>query len=206
MKTHNNIIQKSEEWHHVRKGKITGTTLKSIMGTPRAKQEALYETIAERLTVGVEAEMADYESDIDRGNRLEPEAIAAFEFQTGKKVEVVGFCESDDEEFIANSPDGLIGDTEAIEVKCPAGKNYVKAWLTNEIHDDYHWQTVQYFVVNEKLETLYFVVYNPNIALYPMHTIEVKREDIKDDIEKAVVAQKEFLESIDEKLKTIIKL
>lgn len=206
MKQHNNIEQKSEEWLHLRKGKITGTTLKAIMGTPKARQEAIYEVIAQRLTVGVETE---YESDIDRGNRLEPEAIAMFELYSGKKVSQIGFRESDDSEFIANSPDGGVEETqntEDVEVKCPAGKNYVKAWLTNKVPEEYHWQVVQYFIVNEKLETLHFVLYNPTIAMHPLHVIEVKREDIKDSIEDAKIEQVAFLNEVDDILKIIIKL
>ena len=48
-----NVEQNTNEWLHLRKGKITGTVLKSIMGTPKARQDAIYEVIAQRLTVGV---------------------------------------------------------------------------------------------------------------------------------------------------------
>lgn len=204
MKQYNEIEQGTEEWHHLRKGKITGTTLESIMGTPKARQEAMYEIIAERLTVGVEREM-DYENPMDRGNRLEPEALAMFEIEHNVTIDRTGFCEHDDQAFIANSPDGLIGETEAVEVKCPQGKNYVKMWLTNEVPKDYQWQTIQYFVVNEKLEKLYFVGYNPEIPMHPLHVIEVKRESIKDLIEQARIAQDEFLKEINEKLQGIIE-
>ena len=146
MKKHN-ILQGSTEWLHKRKGVVSGTVLKGIMGTPKARLEAFYEVLAERLTVGVEE---DYENAMDRGLRLEPEAISLFEFETGKKVERTGICESDENPQIGNSPDGLIGDTEAIEVKCMGGKNHVKMWLTNEIPDEYVWQATQYFIVNEK--------------------------------------------------------
>ena len=203
MKKHN-VEQKTDEWHHLRKGKLTGTTVKSIMGTPKARQEAIYEIIAERLTVGVEGEYP--ENAMDRGNRLEPDAIAAFELETGKTVERTGFCEDDSNAFIANSPDGLIGDTEAVEAKCLGGKNHVKMWLTNEVPDEYKWQVVQYFVVNEKLEKLYFVGYNPDIEIHPMHVIEVERAELEKEIDEARIAEEEFLKEVDEILKTIIKL
>ena len=204
MKKHN-IEQKSDEWFHLRKGKITGTTLKSIMGTPKARQDAIYEIIAERLTVGIESETSE-ENAMDRGSRLEPDAIAMFELETGKQVERIGLCEEDDNSQIANSPDGLIGDDEAIEAKCMGGKNHVKMWLTNEIPDEYFWQSVQYFIVNKKLKKLYFIGYNPNIPVHPLHIIELERENIKEDIENAKKSQKEFLEEVEKILKTIIKL
>lgn len=209
MKKHN-VEQKSDEWHHLRKGKITGTTLKAIMGTPKARQDAVYEIIAERLTVGVESE-GDYENAMDRGNRLEPDAIAMFEFETGKEVERTGFCEDDTNPMIANSPDGLIGEDEAVEAKCMGGKNHVKMWLTNEIPEEagvhnYKWQVIQYFIVNEKLKKLYFVGYNPDIEVHPLHIIEVNRKDVEQDIVNARKSQEAFLQEVESILTTIIKL
>jgi putative phage-type endonuclease len=200
------IDQRSPEWYQLRKTNITGTVLKGIMGTARARQEAIYEAIANRLTVGVDDE-EDYENAMDRGIRLEPDAIAEFEFLTGKSVEKVGFCESEELEGVAQSPDGYIkdtDDTEAVEVKSMGGKNHIKLWLTNEVPDEYEWQVVQYFVVNDKLKKLYFVGYNPQIPTHPLHIIEVERDETK--ITKAKEAQKVFLQEIDAILQTIIKL
>lgn len=204
MKRHDNITQGSDEWHHARKGKITGTTLKGLMGTPRARQEAIYELIAERLTVGV---VDEEENAMERGKRLEPDAIAIFELETGKEVERTGFCEDDDNPLIANSPDGLVvGEDAGVEAKCLGGKNHVKMWLTNEIPDDYYWQSIQYFVLNPTLKTLYFIGYNPDIPVHPLHVIELKREDILEDIEKARVAEEEALKEVGETLSTIVTL
>jgi putative phage-type endonuclease len=204
MKRYNNVEQKSDEWHHLRKGKITGTTLKAIMGTPKARQDALYEIIAERLTVGVEGE--NYENAMERGNRLEADAIAMFEFESGKQVERTGFCEDETNPFIANSPDGLIGEDEAVEAKCMGGKNHVKMWLTNKVPDEYEWQVVQYFVVNEKLRKLYFIGYNPDIPAHPLHIIEVYRDQLEKDIQTARENQEKFISEVEEVLKTIIEL
>ena len=46
MRKHN-IEQKSDAWFQIRKGKITGTTLKAIMGFSKTRQDAIYETIKE---------------------------------------------------------------------------------------------------------------------------------------------------------------
>jgi len=205
MKKHTNIEQGTDEWFQIRKGKITGTTLKQIMKNNSTRQEAIYEIIAERLTSGLSAE-TDHENAMDRGNRLEPDAIAFFELQYGVQVERVGFCEDDTNPLIANSPDGLIGDTEAIEVKCPGGKNYVKMWLTNKVPDEYYWQVLQYFIVNEKLEKLYFVGYHPDIEVHPMHVIEVYRGDLEKMIIDARESQEAFLSEVASILKTIVKL
>ena len=201
MKKYNEIEQGTEDWHQIRKGKITGTTLKGIMGTPKARKTALYEILAERLTVGVDME---YENAMERGLRLESDAVAMFELEKDKKVELTGFCEDDTNPMIANSPDGLIGETEAIEVKCLGGTNHIKMWLENVIPEEYFWQVVQYFIVNEKLEKLYFVGYNPDIPIHSLHIIEVERDNILEDIKKAKVAQEMFLGEVEEIIKTLI--
>lgn len=203
MKNHNNVQQRSDEWHHLRKGKITGTTLKAIMGTPKARKDAFYEILAERLTEGVDTE---HENPMDRGVRLESDAIKEFEAETGKFVDITGFSENDENPFIANSPDGLIGTDEAIEVKCLQGKGHVKMWLENKVPDEYDWQVVQYFVVNQELKKLYFVGYHPEITSHPLHIIEVTRESIEDDIKFAKESQEKFIKEVEEKLDTLIEL
>lgn len=195
--------QRSDEWFQIRKGKVTGTVLKNIMGTPKARQDAIYDMVAQRLTIGIDD---GDENAMDRGVRLEGEALKMFELETGLDVELVGFAEDETNPLIANSPDGLIGENEAVEIKCMGGKNHVKLWLTNEVPDEYWWQVVQYFVVNPKLEKLYFVGYNPDIPVHPYHCIEVVREDIEEDVDKAKTSQSEFLKEVETILSTIIKL
>lgn len=203
MKRHDQIIQGTPEWHQKRKGVVSGTVLKLIMGTPRARQEAIYENIAERLTVGVDI---DHENAMDRGLRLEPDAIATFELQTGLSVERTGMCEDDTNPMIGNSPDGLIDEEEAVEIKCLIGKNHVKMWLTNQIPEEYEWQVVQYFVVNKKLKKLYFVGYNPDIPVHELHIIEINRVDVEEKIKEARAEQEKFLLEVDAILEKIISL
>lgn len=125
---------------------------------------------------------------MDRGHRLEEEAIEIFEKKTGKKVERVGFCLHDQYDCIASSPDGLIKSkgkyTEAVEIKCLNSAMHLKALLENEIPSEYELQALQYFIVNDDLKKLHFVFYDPRIACRPYHAIELNREDIKEDIEK----------------------
>lgn len=202
------IDQRSPEWEQLRKTHITGTVLRGLMGTPYARQEMFYEIIANRLTVGVDSD-TEYENPMDRGTRLEPDAVAMFEIETGKKVEQIGFCQSEEMENVAQSPDGYIfdsNDTEALEIKSMGGKNHVKLWFENKVPAEYWWQVIQYFVVNEKLLKLYFVGFNPNIPIHPLHIIEVNKEDVLLDIAKAKRAQEVFLQEVNEKLKEIITL
>lgn len=195
--------QLSPEWFQLKKGKISGTVLKSIMGTPKARQDAIYDLVAESLTVGEESE--EYENAMDRGTRLQSDALSSFELEKGIKVEEVGFLEHETIPRIGYSPDGIISDEEDIEIKCPLGKNYVKMWLTNLVPEEYFWQMVQAFVVNPKLQKRYFIGYHPNIEVHPLHIIEVTRETLTDSIEKAEANQKIFISEVDDILKTLIK-
>lgn len=208
MRKYKEIEQGSDEWFELRKPKLTGSILKSIMGTSKARQDAIYEMIAQRLSIDEEG-VDEYENPMSRGTRLEPDARTIFEFETGKKIEQMGMCEHDENSAIANSPDGYVEDTEdteAIEIKCPGGKNYVKAWLTNKVPDEYDWQVVQYFVVNPKLQKLHFVLYNPDIKMHQMHIIEINRSEILLDIEKAFESEVQFLKEVDSILATLIEV
>lgn len=197
------MLQKSPEWLQIKKGKISGTQLKGIMGTPKARQEAIYDIIGERLCTGINDE---YESSIDRGNRLEPFAIARYEIETGSSVQKIGFCEHDNEQYMGNSPDGLVdGGKGAVEVKCPEHKNYVKYWLTNTVPDEYIWQVVQYFVINEKLEWLDFVSYNPDIPVHPIHILRVTRTELSEKIAEADTMERVFLDEINVILEKVIE-
>lgn len=199
MKIHR-LDQQTEEWHNLRLGKITGTVLADLHGTPKARESAFYEILAERLTPNVDMEHLQ-ENAMARGNRLEPEAVKAFEYVTGKKVDRVGFCENDEHPMIGYSPDGLIGEEEDIEIKCPQGKNYIKIVLTNEIPKEYHHQIIQGFVVNPKLKKRYFIAYNPDIVSYPIHIIEVTRESLEQEIAEALEIEKNFLQEVEDTLK-----
>lgn len=202
MKTFNRIEQQTDEWFQMRKGKITGTILKQIMGTPAKRQDTIYEIIGDILAEGVEDQN---ENPMDRGNRLESEARVMFEFERSKQVSETGFAQSDGNRQIANSPDGLIGENEALEIKCMGRKNHVKFWLTNVVPEDYIWQVVQYFIVNSKLEKLFFVGYHPEIKVHPMHIIEVTRDQMLAKILSGEKAQTAFLTEVKAILKTIIK-
>lgn len=199
MKIRRDILQQTEEWYKIKLGKITGTVLADILGTPKARESCFAEILSERLTPSIDMENL-HENAMARGNRLETPAIKAFEYVTGKKVDRVGFCEHDDHPHIGYSPDGLIGDTEDIEVKCPEGKNYMKIVLSNEVPKEYKHQIVQAFVVNPLLQKRYFVAYNPDIESYPIHIIEITRESVAIEIAEAFEAEKKFLAEIEEKL------
>lgn len=203
MKLYNEIEQQTPEWHYLRKGKVTGTTLKAIVGTSAARTKAFYKMVGERLSIG---DMDSDEKPMDRGNRLENEARIMFEFQTGKTVLTTGFIESEENKYMGLSPDGGMENwTEQIEIKCPECQNYVEAWDTNKVPAEYYAQVIQSFIVNQKLKTMYFVLYHPEIPVHPMHIIIIQREDVQYDVESYKQKELEFLKEVDQKVSDILE-
>ncbi len=89
------------------------------------------------------------------------------------------------------SPDWIIKTWDvywqALEIKCPRWKNYVKYYLENKIPDEYKNQVVNYFLVMEDLECLHFMIFNPDTINRLKHykIIEVTRADLEVPIRKA---------------------
>jgi len=188
------LQQNSPEWLEWRKGRITGSRLGDIIvkrGTGR--KLGFYEVLAERLSI----DTSDVDSPMDRGHDLEEEALALFGEITGKEVKTdCGVWMSDENEFIAISPDGEINDEEAVEIKCLSSARHLQAYFEQKIPSDYEEQVAQYFIVNEKLKALWFVFYDPRIPSKPLHYILVNRKDIEKDIETYKTYEKQALEEI----------
>jgi len=184
-----------EEWLEARKGKITGSRLKDIVvrrGT--GEKKGYYELIAERI-----AQPADDEDVMERGHRLEVEAINLFSEQVGKKFDTsLVIWEREDNANIAISPDAFSED-EAVEVKCLNSASHIEAYLTQQVPDDYEYQVLQYFIVNENLKTLYFVMYDPRMPdKVKLHYFTITRESVQEQVEIYTEYQKQKLAQIDE--------
>ena len=186
-----------DEWLAARKGKITGSRLGNIIQTARTKGKkiAYYELIAERIAIPEESDVD--ESGMDRGTRLEPEALARFASETGKKVNTdLIIWSRDDNESIAISPDGIIGKKEAVECKCLSSALHIKAYLTQAIPDDYEEQVLQYFIVNDKLETLYFMFYDPRVPGIDFFYLTVTRESVQAKVDEYLEYERATLAEI----------
>ncbi len=185
-------FEHKEDWLHYRAGKITGTRLKDLIvkrGT--AKKIGFYEIIAERIAIPI---TEDY---MLRGAELEEDAIARFEKETKKKVDSsLVLWEREDNPDIAISPDGVIGKTEALEVKCLSNARHLEAYLTQTIPNEFEYQILQYFIVNDQLKKLYFTFYNPAMPI-DFFYLTIDRKDKEDQIAECLELQKETLKEIE---------
>ena len=198
------VEQGTAEWHAARRCKITGTKLKQVMGTAEGRRALIAELIAEEATE--QSKVFRTSDEMERGNAEEIFAIKAFEAQTGRTVSRPGICVSDEFEWLALSPDGLVeeGDafTEGVEVKCPDSKKAILYRIENMISpeetgllsakglplasapflgipSEYKWQIVQYFLVVETIQKMSFLVYDARFIGddAKLYIVEVERSN-----------------------------
>tara|TARA_R110002033_G_scaffold42918_2_gene84213 strand:+ start:1220 stop:1849 length:630 start_codon:yes stop_codon:yes gene_type:complete len=132
--------QGSEEWLKMRLGKVTASRMSDVMSKGRGNapsktsESYMIELIAEIITG---QSKPFFENDAMRwGTETEPQARAMYEVNNDfVSVREVAFIEHS--EFIGVSPDGLIGDTGLLEIKCPNTTTQLKRALSDDYSADY---------------------------------------------------------------------
>jgi hypothetical protein len=185
-----------EDWLAARPNHITGSKLGDIV--PRrglGKKIGFYQLVADRLSNDT-----DMTSDRDRGHELEAEAVA----QLAKHTDLTFITDlviwrSDANPYMAYSPDGFTDDLKfAAEAKCLGTAKYLKSLIEDKIPDEYREQVIQAFVVNDELERLYFILYDPRVTVQPYHVITFEREDLADEIEYYKQCELKVLAEVDD--------
>lgn len=187
-------FETNEEWLEERHGKITGTKLKDIIvKRGNGKKIGFYQLIADRLAI------VDDENPMERGHRLEVEAIDLLTEQTGITFNTdLVIITRDDNESIAWSPDGFTDDMKlGAEVKCLKSALHIQMIIENKVPSEYVEQTIQPFIVNDQLQKLYFVSYDPRVASHPFHVIEINRSDVEGDVELYKAYEETTLKEVD---------
>ena len=185
-----------DEWILNRRTKITGTRLSGLVVKRGLNEKAeFYKLIAERIS-----KPSNGENPMDRGQRLEQTAVEILEAKLNKKfIKDLVMWERDDNEHIAISPDAYSDDfKEAVEVKCLSSHEHIEAYLKQEIPSEYEFQALQYFIVNDDLETLYFVLYDPRLIVKEHFYITITRAEIQSKIDEYLEYQIVKLAKINE--------
>lgn len=188
-------FETEEEWEAARAGKVTGTVVKDLVPkrASKYKKAGFWKIVAHRLAIPEYDEMHA----MNRGIELEPEALKAFEEEIKIKLNKdLVLWERDDNSLIAISPDAFTEDLKtAVEVKCLGSEKHIEALYTQEVPKDFEDQVMQYFVVNDKLEKLYLVFYDPRVTCKQLFWIEVERD--QEAVEKRLEAENKELEDVD---------
>lgn len=180
--------QGSDAWLAQRCGKVTMSRAKDLLtgGKGKTRQSYILDLVAERLSG---KSLDNYWSvDMQRGSFLEEYAVAAFEYAYPyNDVSRVGFVLADDER-IGCSPDGLIGVSGGLEIKCPGPRQHIRNFLAGGT-DDYLAQVHGNMWVCKR-EWWFIVSFCPWIESFPLFVRKVYRDEgaIKNIAESAIDA------------------
>ena len=157
------ILQRSEDWHSERCGKVTASRVKDLNAKP-TKGKALntlgLTILAERLT-GVQKEFF-INAAMQWGIDNESHAITAYENETGFFVNGTGLIDHPFIEMFGASPDGLVGENGQIEVKCPDTTTHLNTLLTKEVPEEHIPQITSQLACTRR-EWCDFVSYDPRL-------------------------------------------
>ncbi len=129
---------------------------------------------------------------MQNGINSEPDARKWFELRFDVDVHRVGFCTSDDSR-IGASPDGLIGDDQGLELKCPELKTQVEYLVDGTLPDAYKCQVHGSMIVTGR-KVWHFLSYAPGLP--PFH-VRVEPDEFT---AKLAVALDDFVKRYDEVL------
>lgn len=173
MKRYDEIEQGSQEWHEIKWGKIGGTLSKGLF----VKSDTLLIDILSQRLEDFEPTDSYSSEAMERGSEMEPFAKQYLEEYTGLKFESTGWIQSDVNELLGISPDGITSDNKiACEVKCFGRKKHTEILLSNEIPSENIHQIIHYFTVNEDLEKLYFIAFRPESTKHFIKEIDLNTE------------------------------
>ena len=128
MPIYHEVAQRSAAWHILRLGKPTASSFDRIV-TPKGKLSAqakdyMQKLLAEQM-LGRVIEEKPYKSEcMERGERLEEDAVKAYSLLREVEVRKIGFV-TVDSGLYGCSPDGLCGDDGGLELKIPAPQTHV---------------------------------------------------------------------------------
>ncbi len=180
-----NVQQGTPEWFELRLGVPTASDFDKIMKLNFELRDSegyrtfLYTKLAEHLTGPLPHWSG---SATDQGQFLEPEAVPFFEMETGMDVRKVGFVLADGGKC-GCSPDGLIGEDEGLEIKCPGAVNHIRYLIDGTLPTEYAAQVHgSIFVTGRK--RWHFMSYHRKLA--PLHVIVNRDEAIMAKIGKCI--------------------
>lgn len=192
-----NDLQRNDDWHAQRCGKVTASRIKNMSAKPKAGKQynaLTLEIIAERLT-GYQKEV-HVNSDMQWGIDQEAYAITAYENETGSFVLDVGLVDHPAIGMSGASPDGLVGKDGQLEIKCPSTTTHLNTLLAQEVPAE-HIPQITWQLACTRREWCDFVSYDPRL---PEHLqLFIKRVYAKDldisGVEMQVIAFNRVVDS-----------
>jgi len=193
------VEQGSLDWHILRQGRVTGTTLKSAIGSPKVQETLMHKLIAEMMT---EPQIDDINSAaVTRGREIEPLARAAVIAETGIPFTETGMLVCDELPGFGVSPDAIFEDSGLIrgglEIKCPDSKKHVEYLRAGVLPSEYDQQVMAPFILSDDITHWYFASYDDRNYQLPLFLIRIERDQFP-DIEKHREKLRAFIRRVHE--------
>jgi len=156
-------VQGSEEWLMARLGIPTASMFKDMMAKGQGKTRRTYmlKIAGERITGELPPGYSN--AHMERGNELEPEARRLYELESGNCVTECGFILAD---YNAGySPDGLVGEDGAIEIKTRLPHLMLDTLLTQKVPAEHAKQVQGGLLISER-GWCDFIAYWPGLPLF----------------------------------------
>lgn len=185
------VIQRSENWHEVRKGVPTASRfdmiLTAVQGKPAAAQETLInQLLAESIMPPDQGLIKNViTEEMQQGMVLEAEARCRYElggYTAGLPVTEVGFL-MHDSGLYGGSPDALVGDVGGLELKCPTAVTQIGYIRSGVLPNEYKCQVHGYLCVTGRAWWDFFA-YARNL---PIFTIRIVRDEFTHKLEKELL-------------------
>ena len=203
-----NIEQRTDDWFAARLGKVTASSLHKVLARTKTGYGAdranyLTQLVLERVT---NSKAEGYvNADMQWGIDQEPFARAAYEAHTGVLVDEIGFMPHPTIEMSGASPDGLVGDSGMVEIKCPSSKTALECWLSDDPVESKYFAQMQWQMACAGRDWCDYVVFDPRMpqkAQLFIHRVNRDNEWLA-TTEKEVV---KFLAEVDAKVAALRKI
>jgi putative phage-type endonuclease len=199
--------QRTEEWFAARCGKVTASRVADIIaktktGPSASRENYLAQLVCERLT-GKPAESYSNAA-MQWGTETEPFARAAYELATDQLVEEVGLIHHPEIVMSGASPDGLVGDSGLIEIKCPNTATHIEYAISGKPPAKYHLQMLWQMECTGR-QWCDFVSFDPRMPEeMQLFIVRFERDQERIDAIKSEVVK--FLGEVDEAIASLCKV
>ena len=188
--------QGTPEWLAERAGKVTASMVSAVLAKPETAGYRDYQAqlVAEILTGKPQG--SDYtNAHMAFGTEMEPLARSAYEAETGFSVNEVGFCQHPTIERAGASPDGLVGNSGLVEIKCPKVATHLAYLIAGVVPVGYKNQMMFQLAVTGR-DWCDFVSFRPDLPEHlQLFIVRFKRDPARIlELETAVIA---FLKSVE---------
>jgi putative phage-type endonuclease len=171
--------QGSPEWVAARLGKLTASRLHEAVartktGWAASRANLMAALIAERLTGTPQATYSN--AAMAHGVATEPLARVAYAFRTDYAVAETGFIDHPVIAMSGASPDGLVGDSGLVEIKCPNTATHLETLLGGGVGGNYFMQMQWQMACSGRL-WCDFVSFDPRMPeTMRLHVTRVNRD------------------------------